>query len=197
MDNEISLPNSQYIDIDLGLKYLNGNKKLYLKILTSFFTRYKDFDIYQIEENEFKNEMHSLKGLSSTLGMESLSELTKILHTKSTEDLLMKFSETLKLIIKDLDNTQTNTLLIIEDNSDNIDYLIKILENKYAIMVSTTPNDDLDSLTTEEISIALVSLSLSTSELINKLEQKNISIIKLHEPIEINNLLLAINNLQN
>jgi len=51
MDEEIQLPNSSYIDTNLGLKYLNANKKLYLKILNSFLTRYENFDINNIEEN--------------------------------------------------------------------------------------------------------------------------------------------------
>jgi len=55
-----SLPNSKYIDTTIGLKYLNNNEELYLKILNRFLTRYRDFDIKSIKEDDFKSEMHTL-----------------------------------------------------------------------------------------------------------------------------------------
>ena len=102
MDEEILLPNSKHININLGLKYLNGNNKLYLKILKSFLTRYKNFDINVLKEDELKNEMHTLKGLSSTLGMESLSHLAEEIHKETTAECLIDFSITLSQIIADL-----------------------------------------------------------------------------------------------
>jgi len=194
MDEEISLPNSAYINIDLGLKYLNGNKKLYRKILNSFATRYKYFNIKNIEEDKFKNEMHTIKGLSSTLGMESLSNLAKNLYDRQSEELLLDFSKTLKCIIVDLSYTQTKTLLIIHDNSNDIDSLIETLENHYDIMVITTPNDDIESIKKENIDIVLLNPELTNDELNHILEQKKISIINLSKPININNLKLTIGN---
>ena len=102
MDEEILLPNSDHINIDLGLKYLNGNKKLYLKILKSFLTRYKNFDINALKEDALQNEMHTLKGLSSTLGMESLSHLAEEIHKEATKERLVLFSTILTQIIADL-----------------------------------------------------------------------------------------------
>ncbi|CAA6820816.1 MAG: SENSORY TRANSDUCTION HISTIDINE KINASE [uncultured Sulfurovum sp.] len=102
MHNEIKLPNSPYIDTQLGLKYLNGNRKLYSKVLNSFFTRYKDLEISTLTENELKNTMHTIKGLSATLGMKELSTLAETLNESITEELLLKFSKTLKLIMYDL-----------------------------------------------------------------------------------------------
>lgn len=194
MNQEIVLPNSQYIDTNLGLKYLNGNKKLYLKILNSFLVRYKDFDIKSLKDNEFKNEMHTLKGLSSTLGMESLSSLAQTLHTKRTKELLIDFSETLTVIITDLRTTKTKTLLIVDNNSDDIDSILEILDDNYDIMVTTTPNDDLESLSQEHIDIVLLNSALSNERIKNKFKQKRISIIELYKPIKLNNLLLVINN---
>jgi len=102
MDEEIVLPNSQYIDIDLGLKYLNNNKQLYIKILNRFLTRYQHFDINSIKEDAFENEMHTLKGLSSTLGMELLSTLAENLQHEKNEEMLLQFSKILEAIIADL-----------------------------------------------------------------------------------------------
>jgi HPt (histidine-containing phosphotransfer) domain-containing protein len=192
MDEEILLPNSRYININLGLKYLNGNKKLYLKILNSFLTRYKYFNITSIEEDELKNEMHTLKGLSSTLGMESLSNLAKNLHNEQNEELIVDFSKTLKCIIIDLSKTQTKTLLIIDNNSDDINSLMEMLESNYDIMVIRTPSDDLESIKRESIDMVLLNPELSNDKLKHILEQKKIYLIELYKPIDLNSLKLAI-----
>ena len=194
MDEETLLPNSKYININLGLKYLNGNKKLYLKILNSFLERYKSFDINSIKDDEFKNEMHTLKGLSSTLGMESLSTLAKNLHNEQSKELLLDFSKTLKCIITDLSTIKTKTLLIVDDNSKDINSLIQMLENSHDIIVITTPSDEVENIKRENIDIVLLNLELSTDELKHLLEQKKISIIELSKPINFNSLTLAIKN---
>jgi len=106
MDEEVQLPNSSYIDTNLGLKYLNANKKLYLKILNSFLTRYENFDINNIEENELQGTMHTLKGLASTLGMVQLSDLAQSLQEQVNKELSLEFSKTLEFIISDLKNTK-------------------------------------------------------------------------------------------
>jgi len=102
MNRDDALPNSEYIDTTTGLKYLNNNKGLYLKILNRFLTRYSNFDITSIKEDDFKNEMHTLKGLSSTLGMEQLSTLAKNLHEEQNEELFRDFTKILDAIILDL-----------------------------------------------------------------------------------------------
>jgi HPt (histidine-containing phosphotransfer) domain-containing protein len=194
MDKTTLLPSSEYIDINLGLKYLNGNKKLYLKILNSFLARYKNFDIYRIQKDEFKNEMHTLKGLSSTLGMEVLSNLAKDLHQEQAQELLLDFSKTLKYIISDLSTIQMKTLLIIDNNSENIDNLINQIGDSYDIMVMTNPNDDLEYLNREDINIVLLNPILSTPQIKQKLRQKTIFIIKITKPLDMNSLLLSIKN---
>jgi len=104
MQNQQLLAHSKYINTTEGLKYLNNNKELYLKILNRFLTRYKDFDIKSIQKDDFKNEMHTLKGLSSTLGMEQLSNLAKKLYDEQREELLDDFSKTLESTILDLNS---------------------------------------------------------------------------------------------
>ncbi len=106
MSQELPLPNSLYINTDIGLKYLNGNRKLYLKVLNSFLNRYRDFEVDRLTEDELKIAMHTLKGLSSTLGMESLGQLATALHQKPTQDLLSEFKQILNQIIYDLDNSK-------------------------------------------------------------------------------------------
>jgi len=102
MNQKNLLPNSKYIDTTVGLRYLNDNRELYIKILNRFLTRYEAFNIKNIKKDEFKSEMHTLKGLSSTLGMEHLTNLAKELHDTENEELFNDFTETLDSIIDTL-----------------------------------------------------------------------------------------------
>lgn len=196
MDEEIQLPNSSYIDTNLGLKYLNANKKLYLKILNSFLTRYENFDINNIEENELQGEMHTLKGLTSTLGMVQLSDLAKNLQQQVNKELLLEFSKTLACIISDLNNIQIKTLLIIDDANDDIDNLIDILGNNHDIMVTTTQEEAIETINSEKIDLALLSEALNSKYIQENLVRKNIVIIELSKPIDIKSLLIEVKNIQ-
>jgi len=100
--SDLKLPSSPYINTDIGLKYLNNNKKLYHKVLNNFLLRYETLDIEILNEEEFKSTMHTLKGLSATLGMESLTDLAQTLYTSQCEEKCNEFSLLLKLIIADL-----------------------------------------------------------------------------------------------
>ena len=102
MSGVTTLPNSRYINTTLGLKYLNNNQQLYLKILNRFVERYKEFNIHHLKEEEFKTQMHTLKGLSSTLGMERLSELAQILEEKLSPETLEEFTTILTSILTTL-----------------------------------------------------------------------------------------------
>jgi len=106
MNQKKLLPNSKYIDTTIGLKYLNNNRELYIKILNRFLTRYEAFNIKNIKKDEFKNEMHTLKGLSSTLGMEHLTNLVKKLHDEQNEELYSDFTKTLDSIMDALNEMQ-------------------------------------------------------------------------------------------
>ncbi len=99
MNEENSLPTSPYINTTLGLKYLNNNQQLYLKILNRFVERYETFNVHNLKEEEFKPQMHALKGLSSTLGMEQLSNLAQILEEKQSPETLKEFSTLLTSIL--------------------------------------------------------------------------------------------------
>ncbi|CAA6809452.1 MAG: SENSORY TRANSDUCTION HISTIDINE KINASE [uncultured Sulfurovum sp.] len=102
MPYQTALPNSKYINTNLGLKYLNGNKKLYNKVLKSFLIRYQFLELDKLNNEKFTSTIHTIKGLSLTLGMEKLSLLSTQLHQKKNEQSLKEFSEVLSIIISDL-----------------------------------------------------------------------------------------------
>ncbi len=54
MNSNTIIPYFQYIDTDVGLKYLNNNRELYIKILNNFLNRYRDLKIEILEDGELK-----------------------------------------------------------------------------------------------------------------------------------------------
>jgi HPt (histidine-containing phosphotransfer) domain-containing protein len=179
MNNNINLPYFQHIDTTLGLKYLNGNKKLYLKILNNFLDRYKNLRIEELNSEELKDTIHTIKGLSSTLGMVSLSSLAKIIHNTSNREKLFEFSKNLVLVIDELQtelkDNKRETILIIDDISDDIDILINFLGDKHDIIVALDEVDALEIVKTEEVSLVLLYTNTANGEIktINKVLKQN------------------------
>ena len=101
-DLKIKLINSPLINTDIGLNYFNNNKALYLKILHSFTQRYENLNLQNIEKEELERTLHTIKGLTLTLGMEPISHSIKELEKGINEISLRAFNkllnETLKLI---------------------------------------------------------------------------------------------------
>jgi len=98
----IELPNFTYLDINIGLDYLGGDKKLYIEILGHFITRYKNFNIDNLDKFEFKRATHTLKGLSQNIGASSLYIITKELDKTQDRTLLEEFYYKLELVVDEL-----------------------------------------------------------------------------------------------
>jgi len=184
MNNDTDLPYFQYIDTKLGLKYLNDNKKLYLKILNNFLERYRNLKISNLNNEEFKDTIHTIKGLSSTLGMVYLSNIAKIIHETSNREKIFEFSKSLTLVINELQielkDKKRKTILIIDNISEDIDVLIDSLDEKHDIIVALNEIDALEIIKKEDISLVLLYTNIENSNIskIDKiLKQKSISTI--------------------
>ena len=158
------------IDTTIGLTYLNGNEELYLKILNNFLVRYHDVDILTMNEQTLKNTLHSIKGLSATLGMVSLAKTAiQTENSNQDEDSLLSFLSKLQEVIEELEhifNTDKeeipSTILIIEDDRENIDELIEILDD-YDILIALNRYEALEIFDQEEINIVLLNSKLNRS----------------------------------
>jgi len=183
VDN-IKLPYFQYIDTNIGLKYLNNNKKLYLKILNNFLNRYRDLKIETLNSSELKDIIHSIKGLSSTLGMKNLSHLATAIHNNNKMDRLPKFSKELSLVIDELkielDIQKVKTILLIDDKIIDIDILVEIFDDKYDVIVALDESSAIDAIESENISIVLLDTTISNVDvfrLYDELEAKTLPVL--------------------
>ncbi len=182
------LPNFKFIDTMEGLKYLNNNHELYIKILNNFLLRYKNLDFLTLSEREAKDIVHAVKGLSATLGMSSLSKISELLHNRGDE-YREKFQIELNCIIEELDNhlnlsvvnNPLKTILILNDNERDIDNLVDILEKNYDVLVVLDITDAEEALTVEQIDLFLLSLDHTDGTGLKKFQEtiraKNIPII--------------------
>jgi len=101
-DTMIKLPNSKSIDIVLGLKHCNQNRALYFKILNSFVKRYQHLNLEEVEDKA--RTLHSLKGLTATLGMTGLNQTLRELEETFNPILINSFKHELSQIVDDIVN---------------------------------------------------------------------------------------------
>ncbi|NCO02181.1 MAG: response regulator [Epsilonproteobacteria bacterium] len=101
-----TIPNFINIDTSLGLHYMVNNEKLYLKILNSFYNSYKELNLENLNAKEFKNVIHTLKGLSANIGATNLSNIAKEIETTQNKNLFPKFYEELHKVCDELSNVQ-------------------------------------------------------------------------------------------
>ena len=101
-EHSIQLPNTNSIDTSLGLKHCNQNRALYFKILNSFVKRYQHINLHQIEDRE--RTLHSLKGLSATLGMNNLNRTITQLEESFEPTYINNFKQELNTIVDKIIN---------------------------------------------------------------------------------------------
>jgi len=162
-NTSIHLPKFQCIDTSIGLKYLNENKVLYLKVLNNFLERYENYSIKTLNELELQNTIHTIKGLSATLGMTQLSELSVQLHNQEVSfEMQTLFSETLETVINELKTTlrkeesqKATSILIINNNPDDIDKLMETLDEE-DILLALNKYEALELFDTENIALVIL-----------------------------------------
>ena len=85
-----------------ALHFLSGNEKLYSKILKSFYENYQGISLYHLNDEEFKNTLHTIKGLSASIGAESLHKISGELEEVKDSYLLDSWHEEMKKVIDEL-----------------------------------------------------------------------------------------------
>jgi len=166
--NTSSLPIFEHINTNIGLKYLNGNEELYVKILNNFLKRYKDMELNTLNSEELHKVIHSIKGLSATLGMTKLEKITRQLHQERNPSnrLIEKCSKILKLNIQELNllfssnKKEISTILIIHNEPSEIDELMEILDNDFDILLALNKYEALEIFDEESIDLVILHTEL-------------------------------------
>jgi signal transduction histidine kinase/DNA-binding response OmpR family regulator len=102
-DKKVStLPTFIHLNQQAALNLINGNEKLFIKILTKFL-KYKDIKLEELNDDEFKITLHTLKGLSLSIGAIKLNEIIKELEETQDKSLLPSLCEKLEEIYEEIE----------------------------------------------------------------------------------------------
>ena len=95
----------KFIDARLGLYFVANSPELYCKILNDFVKMYSNFTI----NLEDKTTIHTLKGLTATIGATKLNKIVEQLELSADSALLAVFYEELQLVINDIQMNNIKT----------------------------------------------------------------------------------------
>ncbi len=119
-EEDVIIPLFETINTALGLGYLSDNKSLYLTLLNSFLKKYKTIDLNAMDTDEFARATHTLKGLSASIGAETLYKATSELDKRQDKEMLPTFNAQLKLVLDELEEK----LIVSEHNESNEEKMI-------------------------------------------------------------------------
>lgn len=102
------LPDGGLINTAAGLAYLSGDQVLYKKLLGDFAREYKDVaarlrDIIQETPEEAKRLIHTIKGLSASLGAAQLNHAAAQLDANLDLSLLPPFTKAIEAVVQEID----------------------------------------------------------------------------------------------
>ncbi len=100
--DEVIIPIFNSIDTVAGLKNLEGNSKLYLKVVKGFAENYRNIDLESMESEEIKIVTHNIKGLSANIGAIKLHKVSKALDSTQDKKLWEEFEVELQKVISEL-----------------------------------------------------------------------------------------------
>ncbi|MCX6076958.1 MAG: ATP-binding protein [Campylobacterales bacterium] len=176
--DEFHIPEFKTIDTTQGLKYLAGNKKVYLKILNNFLNNYKNFSFVNLNSEEFQRATHTIKGLSANIGATVLHTISEELDERQDKTLLDSWHEEMKNIIEELSDKlpetkkeeikeQKKELLLVSEQSNKCLWNTKRekLFSKLKEAAATSRPKECEAIISE---IEGYELSMEDSELLNK-----------------------------
>lgn len=126
-EDSIVLPNFKHINTEAGLHHIGGNARLYLQILRNFYNQYLDFKIDEKDAETFNMQLHTLKGLSASIGALSLNEVLKRVDASRDNALLKLLYVELNLVIDELAALHTEINGLEEELLVTTDYHIEEL----------------------------------------------------------------------
>ncbi|RLA79242.1 MAG: hypothetical protein DRG78_13335 [Epsilonproteobacteria bacterium] len=116
IDN-ITLPNFKYIDTSVGLLLLLDNQELYIKLLNDFYNDYKDIDFSAFDDEEYFRLIHSISGVSGSIGATQLHNSAKQLDSTQDKVYFDEFKSKLNLVIEELkEKLKINTSIVKNNN---------------------------------------------------------------------------------
>jgi len=99
---ELEIPNFDSLDTTLGLRYFSNNTKLYMQIVHTFYDDYMYFTLDGLNDGEFKRVLHTLKGLSKSIGAIALYSVVKELEETNDKILIDVLYSELRTVLDEI-----------------------------------------------------------------------------------------------
>ena len=126
----------QTLDKETALSYLNNNKELYDSILVQFFDKYKECDLKALDNSQLDMTLHTIKGLSKSIGALKLNNLLKIFEETKEKKLIdsmeRELKELLKLLETEISQNRTSKTGLPQINENEKIELLEELKKQIA-----------------------------------------------------------------
>lgn len=96
------VPKLSSIDMKKGMSFLGNNIKLYKKILNNFYNDYIDIVFEDFADKEFYMMVHTIKGLSASIGANELFFIAKRIEDNKDRMLVPLLNEELNKVLMDI-----------------------------------------------------------------------------------------------
>ncbi len=106
-ENTIEMKQLQYVDLEVALQYLGGNKKLFLQVIKGFYSKYSDIKLLDLDQEDLKKTLHSMKGLCGNIGDLGLYEMIEEFEKNRNDGLLEAIELRLINVLEELYRLQT------------------------------------------------------------------------------------------
>ena len=168
-NNTNDMPKFKTIDLKIGLNNVNENKKLYFKILNKFYDKYLNFNWEALTQEEFKLEIHTIKGLSGTIGAMKLHNIVKKIYEDENS------STPLEIFYLELDDILDELAILqtIQSNDENQGDLILSDQQRDLLF-----QDLLSSIQTKRPAKCEISMDKILEYKLNQDDRKNFDTIK-------------------
>lgn len=111
--DEENIPDLKYLNIKKVVPSTLSNFNLYKCITLRFYEQYKNLKL-NLKSEDFKEKIHTLKGLTGTIGAEELYKIVIELENNQSEELLNSFYKILELVCEEIKiNFYNDTNLIL------------------------------------------------------------------------------------
>ncbi len=117
-NSDTIIPKFININSDQALIHLAGDKKLYLKILNDFKLNYTGLNIKELSDDEQTRVIHTIKGLSSTIGALPLFNIIQVIEKRKDKSLLIELQKELDIILEELKTLKVKN---VEVNSSKLE----------------------------------------------------------------------------
>jgi HPt (histidine-containing phosphotransfer) domain-containing protein len=178
---EITLPAIQGLDTASSLDRLQGNKQLYLKLLSKFSRHYQDFDLQlesalgQPDKEPAVRLAHTIKGLAGNIGATALAAIAakaeSELHSdQRSDDTLGSLREEVKNLLQQLDGihgdkpSRQPTATFDKAHAAQILEQLSAMLEEYDVAVGDFLERNKASLGTAELSTPLKSLEKAIAD---------------------------------